>query len=140
MTRAPIKRGPRKKRPKTATRKKQVRKMTLRRQCDSLCSKIARLTYGACATCGRTDFLQWSHHISRRYLALRYDPLNFTVHCRSCHLFFTRNPLRHEEWIVGYIGEEAYRELKRRALETERYRPDYPAILADLSKQLKEAS
>lgn len=120
------------------SRRKATKKMTLRNKCDSLCSQIVRLRDGCCKRCGTTEHLQWSHHVSRAYLVTRYDLGNACAHCRGCHMYFTNHPLEHEEWIIGFIGLDAFADLKRRARSLDRYRPDYEAILSDLTSQLRE--
>ena len=69
---------------------------------------------------GERQGLHCSHHISRRYNATRWSPLNAAAHCARCHRKFTDNPVEHGMWIVGHIGEQNYRNLK---LAAERLTP-----------------
>lgn len=112
----------------------------LRNRCDELCSKIVRLREGQCARCGTFDWLQWSHHVSRAYLITRYLYINACAHCRSCHVYFTNHPLEHRQWIKQHIGETTFAFLETLALwgTENRYRPDYDAIRAGLTKTLAE--
>jgi hypothetical protein len=105
-----------------------------RNRCDALCSKIVRLRDRVCTRCGSPDFLQWSHHLSRRFLVIRYDFDNAVAHCRSCHTYFTHNPDLHALWIIERIGMAKYLELHERREQgtKDRYRPDYPAIEKEL--------
>lgn len=124
-----------KKKPKT----RQKTRTQLRNRCDSVCSKIVRLRDGRCQQCGGTTALQWSHHVSRRYLYTRYWMENACAHCARCHLFFTHRPVQHEEFISAHIGESTLRIIKGCALYGDKigYKPDYEAILRRLEKTLK---
>jgi len=68
-----------------------------------------------CEACGATEALTCSHHVSRKYMALRWSPDNAVCHCFSCHRIFTDNPLKHADWIREHVGEEMYESLKERA-------------------------
>lgn len=70
---------------------------------------------GECARCGRTNDLQWSHHLSRRFMHIRWDERNYTVHCRACHVYLTHNPAAHTEWIINAIGLPTYARLMEAA-------------------------
>lgn len=124
---------------KTAKPKKPS-KTQMRNRCDALFSKIVRLRDRRCTACGATDSLQCSHHISRRYLIIRYELSNATTHCVRCHLFFTHSPLEHRRWIEGHIGAERLRELEVEALRgtQERHRPAYDLIYAHLLDVMRE--
>lgn len=61
--------------------------------------------------------LQWAHVISRRYRAVRWDPMNAVTLCAGHHMYFTHRPLEWDVWVAGRIGAEAYEDLKRRALQ-----------------------
>lgn len=69
---------------------------------------------GPCTRCGRTP-VQWSHHLSRRFMHIRWDPRNYTNHCAPCHVLLTHNPALHTEWIKDFIGEKTYDELMEAA-------------------------
>lgn len=126
-----------------STRRRTTRKdkrTTLQKKCDALFSKLVRLRDRVCVRCGSAEFLQCSHHLSRRFLIIRFDFDNAVAHCRSCHTLFTRNPDEHTLWIINRIGMEKFMQLHELRLQgtRERYRPDYHAILADLKEKLEQ--
>jgi transcription elongation factor Elf1 len=114
----------------------QKKRRALRAKADRLFSEYIRKRDGRCTRCGSQSFNQCSHHLSRRYLAVRFDPRNATTHCRSCHLFVSMRPLEHEEVILGLIGAEVYAELKRIALANDAP-PDYEAVIEELKALLE---
>jgi hypothetical protein len=83
-------------------------------KCDSLVSKIIR-SRGSCERCGKRDYLQTSHIISRRYSATRCDILNLQCLCAGCHRWFTDNPVDFTRWIFATIGEQEYDRLAAKA-------------------------
>jgi hypothetical protein len=88
-----------------------------RREADRLCGLIVR-SRGACEVCGRREFLQWAHVVSRRYISVRWDYENNSLClCRNCHYLYTMRPLEWEHEVVKQFGSEVYQDLKRRALE-----------------------
>jgi hypothetical protein len=82
---------------------------------DKWFSVIVRAA-GHCAACGSTERLQCAHILSRRYLGVRFAMDNAVCLCAACHMRFTYRPLEWEEWVIGRIGEAAWRDLRRRAL------------------------
>jgi len=117
---------------------------------DALFSDLVRERANyTCEACGRyfppgeRMALHCSHHISRRYNATRWAPMNAAAHCASCHLKFGDDPVLHGEWIKGHIGEQNYRNLKLAAEcptllkkhDREDIRKELKAQLADMRKQ-----
>lgn len=88
-----------------------------RDQLDRWFSMIVR-SVGHCRYCGTTERLQCAHIVSRRYLGVRFDFGNAYCLCAGCHLRFTHRPLEWEQYVIEQMGEEAYRDLKRRALDS----------------------
>jgi hypothetical protein len=43
--------------------------------------------------------LEWAHIKSRRYLSLRWEPLNAFTLCSSAHFWFTNHPDLFTKWI-----------------------------------------
>jgi hypothetical protein len=77
--------------------------------CDQMARALKRQEVTACSRCGRDDLpMDWSHHLSRRFMSIRWHPENATMHCKPCHTYLTHNPFAHVEWIKGHIGEPQY--------------------------------
>lgn len=79
------------------------------RACDVLAR--AQILGESCTACGSASNLQWSHHITRGRLRIRWARENSTTHCRDCHARFTHAPALHHAWIIGHIGQPAFDEL-----------------------------
>lgn len=108
---------------------------------DALFSDLVRCRVNyVCEACGayfgpgERQGLHCSHHISRRFNATRWCPVNAAAHCARCHRRFTDNPVEHGAWIVGHIGEQNYRNLK---LAAERLTPLKKHDRADIRETLK---
>lgn len=84
-------------------------------QLDSIVRHRAYEEIPECSRCGRSANLQWSHHLSRKFMHLRWDPRNYTCHDRECHAWLTHNPFAHVEWIKDHIGVKQYDLLYREA-------------------------
>jgi hypothetical protein len=81
-------------------------------RCDDTARSLAHQARQNCARCGARNVpLDWSHHLSRRFKSIRWDPTNSTLHCKPCHHYLTNNPFAHVQWIRGFIGDEEYRRL-----------------------------
>lgn len=104
-------------------KKKQNRK----KKADQLFSRYIRERDQRCARCGKTEDLQCSHFVSRRYLATRWDPENACAKCRGCHLFFTVRPLEYEGWLLDRLGPAKLGELKAKAMTITKV--DYEALM-----------
>jgi len=76
--------------------------------CDAIARADALSRHPVCVRCGSTRTLQWSHHLSRRFMSIRWAPMNATVHCAACHKLLTEHPALHTEHILDLIGVENY--------------------------------
>ena len=104
----------------------------LAKKLDALVGQMVRAR-GRCES-GRANHkgnLQWCHGFSRRYHAVRWEPLNGFCLCAGCHLYFTHRPLEWDEWMMDQMGLN-YDWLRAKALEGKK--PDKAALLADLSR------
>ena len=81
-------------------------------RCDVLARAICRALYGRCARCGETDSLQWSHHLSRRYMNVRWQLANAVMHCVKCHTYLTYHPEEHAAWSEEYVGRDQWERLR----------------------------
>lgn len=117
---------------------------------DALFSDLVRERASwSCEACsayfgpGERQGLHCSHHISRRFNATRWSPLNAAAHCARCHRHFTDNPVEHARWIIAAIGELNYENLKMAAQritplkkhDREDIRKTLKAQLADMRRQ-----
>lgn len=99
-------------------------------KCDALFSKIVRAR-GKCERCGRLSGTeQCAHIVSRRYSNTRCDEQNAWCLCARCHLELTGDPYAHVEFAIQTRGEDGYRELRERALSTEK--ADWGLVLVRL--------
>jgi hypothetical protein len=56
--------------------------------------------------------LHCSHHYSRRYKSIRWEPLNACALCFSCHNWFSSEPIESSEWLLEYLGETKFIQLR----------------------------
>lgn len=118
--------------PRTAKRaKKKPTQTQLVKKADELFSKIVRRP-GFCFICGDTFRLQCAHGFSRRYRATRWSFDNAWCLCAACHMFYTHQPHKWEQWMQDHLGMRAYRRLQHRALDTTD-KVDVSAVLTELS-------
>lgn len=89
--------------------------MHARREADRLFSLYIRKRDGSCRVCGLDTDLQAAHLISRRYFAVRWDPINCVALCRFDHKKFTENPLAWDRWCTERLGPEAWGALRFKA-------------------------
>lgn len=93
---------------------------TLRNRADKLWSLAVRQRDGKCRRCGRTSpevVLHGAHIISRRYKAIRWEPINGLCLCAGCHMWAHRFPVDFDWWAQELIGEDIYIDLRKRAVE-----------------------
>lgn len=90
-----------------------------RGRADRAFSKLVR-SRGFCERCGRTEFLQTAHIVSRRYSATRTDLCNALCLDARCHRYFTDHPVEWTLWLENYIGLPEYLRLKDKALASGR--------------------
>ena len=99
------------------------------KRCDKLFADKIK-SRGRCERCGKRDYLQTAHIISRRYRQVRWDLNNALCLDRNCHVYFTSHPIEFENYIISKIGQEAYNILRKKALEYKKL--DYIKILERL--------
>lgn len=75
-------------------------KTKLRNKCDKLVGALCR-SLGYCEICGKIEYLQWCHFITRAIIKLRYEPKNYACLCAGCHRKGHNNP----EWIRNKWNE-----------------------------------
>ncbi len=85
-----------------------------RGRADRAFSKLIRAR-GQCEKCGRTEFLQCAHIVSRRYSATRVDLENALCLCAKCHRYFTDHPIEWAQFVGATIGMKNYNRLKGKA-------------------------
>lgn len=84
---------------------------------DIRTSNAVRARDKACRRCGETSGLDAAHIMSRRYKATRHDmeTPNIIALCRSCHKWNHDYPQEFEEWVISWMGEQKYEELRQKA-------------------------
>lgn len=95
---------------------KKISRSKLAAKADKLFSLKVRED-GACRRCGKTTGLQCAHIVSRGYHSTRWDLDNAMCLDQGCHMYFTHHPVEWELFVVACIGQEAYNDLKVRALK-----------------------
>ena len=99
-----------------------------KQEADRLFSLAVR-SVGHCERCSKTEGLQCSHFISRRYLGVRWTRLNAECLCRGCHKYLTERPLEARDRARELLGATVYDELEDQARRF--VGPvDYAAVLA----------
>ncbi len=108
---------------------------------DTVFSLLVRERAGwRCEVCGtRYDpenaaGLQCSHFFTRSKRSTRWAAENAAAQCTACHMRMGGNPIEFAEWIKGYLGEERYDALRRKANTPHKYTK---ADLEDLYQKLK---
>ena len=96
--------------------KERQRLRRLEKKADDLTRKLILARDKRCVICGSTEVLQWSHLITRRKIAVRWDPLNSVIMCRSCHArHHKQGPEEYISWFLRTYGAEEYQSLVQRA-------------------------
>ena len=75
------------------------------RKLDQFVREKLRLR-GRCEKCSSQRFLQVSHIYSRRYISIRFHPLNMFLLCSGCHLAWHHRPADAVEWAkqLAHLG------------------------------------
>ena len=123
-----------KKKKKKKPKVKKPKKKTIKNKLDKVFSELTR-SKGKCERCGSTETLQTSHIYSRSNLSVRWDTLNATCFCASCHWWWHKNPTEGTDWLRGYYTEQQYEELKQRANAVKKWEV---WELEELLEELKE--
>ena len=109
-----------------------------KQEADRLFSLAIR-SIGRCARCDKTEGLQCSHFISRRYLGTRWTRLNAECLCLGCHKFLTERPIEARDRAREVLGATVYEELEQQARRF--VGPvDYAEVLAKYPPVTKEVS
>lgn len=88
----------------------------IKRDAEDIRTSLAvRARDKACRRCGETSGLEAMHIFSRRYKATRHDLDNLVTGCKSCHLWAHNHPQEFEEWVICWMTEEKYEELRQKA-------------------------
>ena|SRR3990167_889481 len=103
-------------------------------KCDKIFSEIIRKA-GKCLRCQNTYNLQTAHIFSRGYYTIRWDLDNAVCLCSKCHVYFTFKPIQWELWVVSWMGQEKYDNLKKKALEYKKI--NYDEVMNYLIKQIE---
>ena len=115
--------------------KTQRERTKLRKEADKLVRRKILERDGRCMDEERVHRcagpLQWTHLISRGYLAVRYDDDNSVAMCQGAHMFYTKRPLEWEDWRIAFLGQARWDALRARAKRGGI--PDYEQIIADLT-------
>ena len=129
----PPRRGPKAK--KRVRRQKKTSRAKLAIEADRLWSLVVRKR-GACENARPecAGVLQAAHGFSRRYRGTRWLPINGFCLCQGCHVMFTHDPLRWEDYLQEAWGMSAFYEL--RDLAQRKADPDFPDIIAALEAEL----
>lgn len=128
------------KRSRLNTGKKKASFRSVKARLDQLCRAYVMERDGhKCRRCGIPrgeghKNTQWAHIYSRRYLSIRWNPLNSCALCPGCHLWIHANPLDGAEWVASWMtaGE---RESLRDALKKPG-KLDYGAVEKELKTLL----
>lgn len=115
------------------------------RTLDTLCALYIKARAGyKCERCGkqykRGDVgLHWSHIVSRRHHATRWDTRAAVAHCFGCHSLLGGNPLLFAEWAIEYLGQDVVDELRILSNQPARLRDvDKRKIAAEFREMLRE--
>ena len=115
MSRSPAKRKAGKKNVSKAQKERQ-RLRRLEKKADDLTRDRIMARDKRCVICGSTEVLQWSHLITRRKIAVRWDPLNSVIMCRSCHArHHKQGPEEYISWFLRTYGVDEYQNLVQRS-------------------------
>jgi len=112
----------------------------LKKECDTLFSKIIRLRDKKCLRCGSTKNLQVAHLISRRHLAHRWDEKSAITLCYTCHIYFWhREPIGATEWLMSHYPT-IYDYVVRHKHDIQTESINYLELREKLLKRLNELS
>lgn len=95
-----------------------------------------------CERCGKeyepnSNSLQCSHHFSRRYHNIRYDPDNALALCYHCHVFWYQKDIPEAaRWLEDKIGKDKIDRLI--ALKNQKQTKHTQSQLDEISKKFQE--
>lgn len=121
---------------KKVCKKAKISRKTLRKNLDKLFSIIIR-SRGKCERCGKTKSLNTAHIFSRINLAMRWDKDNAFCFCVGCHFWGHQNPILFTEFVREKLGDEKYKELKKKSLRIKKWTiPELEELLEKFKKEL----
>lgn len=120
----------------------------LKKQLDTICSKIVRLRDKHCVICGLP--VQFNdkgepitndcgHFLSRKVDAVRYDFRNMNCQCRSCNWNHTGNSIPYHNYMIEKYGQNVMDELHRLYFEHRKITvPELREMLREFKEIYKE--
>ena len=85
---------------KTRNTGKKASVKRLKKYCDELWSEIIKNKFNyKCFYCGKSNYLQSHHLISRKHLSTRYNVDNGLLLCSGCHMLSIIS-MHHSPWII----------------------------------------
>jgi len=131
-----------KKKGRKKRRKKAPSASRLKKECDSVWSRIIR-SPGRCAVCGRRTSLQAHHLIRRNVIFYRHDLANGICLCPSCHEYSNKlsahgAPWAFEDWMREHLPDQYQWWCEHRHVLHVGEKVDYAEVLADLKKIYEE--
>ena len=114
-------------------------KSGLKRKLDKAFSQLVR-SRGKCEWCGaKNDTLQTAHIFSRKYMSVRYEPLNVLCLCASCHFKAHAQPINFTLFVQKYLGAEKFAELQQKAQKIKKWTlQDLQTLLESLNDQVRQ--
>lgn len=74
---------------------------------DRLCKEVVFRRDAFCRRCGKTSGQQhWAHIYSRRFLSIRWNPLNSMRLCAGCHFWAHQNPIEAGQFFQASLKTE----------------------------------
>ena len=89
---------------------KTPRKSSIKKRLDKEFSALIR-SRGECERCRAIDTLQTAHIFSRRFLRIRWNPINVFCFCCRCHWWGSDNPPLFGDFVKEKLGPEKYQYL-----------------------------
>ena len=113
------------------------KKKQLAKDCLDLWSKCVRARDGKCQICGDDNRLSAHHIRSVTHNTTKYDLENGLCLCWKCHSQQKWHHERFQDMVIDIIGDDKYRELKRKSLCVVDYSTaDLEDLKEDLTKRL----
>jgi hypothetical protein len=109
-----------------------------RKEADRLFSLYIRKRDQMCRVCELEPATQCGHLISRRYMALRWNPENAIGIDVFCHKKFTEDPLGWDAWCSAHVGPDVWEAMKFRAMRGGM--PDLGIVIEELRTLMKEVA
>lgn len=104
---------------------------------DDLLSKKIR-SIERCERCGKKDYLQCAHIISRKNRTLRWDMDNTLALCAGCHFWAHSDPLGFAEFVKTKFPIRYMRIMRLKDTTTKRTAKDLKALYEEFDQGLGE--